>query len=285
MTELLDFDETGHMLETEKYNLHYHEAGDGPTLILLHGSGPGVSGWSNFRGNFPVFAKQFRTIILDMPGFGMSTVGEIDRLYPKIGADGVRVLMDELEIDQAHFLGNSMGGAVTMQLALDNPERGNRLVMMGPGGVNTLGPATSEGGTRLLEFLENPTREGMLAWVHCMVANKSIITDELIDERMRNALMPGVMEMARKIRASQTNPKFFDELPNWARLHKLKHEVLLTWGRDDRMVPLDMGLFPFRRMPNAEMHIFSNCGHWAQVERKDDFERLVIDFLTRPVKS
>jgi 4,5:9,10-diseco-3-hydroxy-5,9,17-trioxoandrosta-1(10),2-diene-4-oate hydrolase len=279
--DLLDFDETGHTLDSEKYRLHYHEAGDGPVLILLHGSGPGVSGWSNFRGNFPVFAKQFRTIILDMPGMGLSTLAEVDRAYPKIGADGLRTLMDALDVPKAHLLGNSMGGAVTMQFALDNPDRCERLVMMGPGGVNTLGPATSEGGTRLMEFLENPTREGMLAWVHCMVANKSVITDELIDERMKNALMPGVIEMARAIRASNNDKRFFDEVPNWARLHKIKNPVLITWGRDDRMTPLDMGLFPFRRLPNAEMHIFSNCGHWAQVERKSDFERLVIDFLTR----
>ena len=96
-----------------------------------------------------------------------------------------------------------------------------------------------------------------------------------------NALMPGVIEMARAIRASNNDKRFFDEVPNWARLHKIKNPVLITWGRDDRMTPLDMGLFPFRRLPNAEMHIFSNCGHWAQVERKSDFERLVIDFLTR----
>lgn len=277
--DLLDFDATGHFLETEKYNLHYHEAGEGETLILLHGSGPGVSGWSNFRGNFPVLSKEFRTIILDMPGFGLSTVDQIDRSYPKIGADGLLALMDGLGIDKAHLLGNSMGGAVTIQFAIDNPQRCDRLVMMGPGGVNTIGPPSSEGGTRLLEFLENPTRDAMLAWVHTMVANKSVITDELIDERMANALMPGVIETSRAIRASAMKP---DDVPNWARMHLIKNQVLITWGRDDRMTPLENGLFPYRRLPNAELHIFSKCGHWAQVERKSDFERIVLEFLTRP---
>ena len=118
MTELLDFEETGHMLETEKYNLHYHEAGDGPVLILLHGSGPGVSGWSNFRGNLPVFAKQFRTIVLDMPGFGLSP-----SLPPDIGHDlagSMRMLelvFAELGVHRPHLAGNSLGGDLFGQAA------------------------------------------------------------------------------------------------------------------------------------------------------------------------
>ena len=97
MTELLDFDETGAMIEGD-FHLHYHDVGDGPVLIMLHGSGPGVSGWSNFRGNLPVFAKSFRTILLDMPGFGLSDPVAIDRPYSLIAADSVRVLMDALGI-------------------------------------------------------------------------------------------------------------------------------------------------------------------------------------------
>src|ERR1700729_1796373 len=91
----LDFEETSRYLEGD-YRLHYHEAGDGPPLVLLHGSGPGVSGWSNFRGNFPVLAERFRTVLFDMPGFGLSQRPEFDRAYPRVAADALLTLLDKL---------------------------------------------------------------------------------------------------------------------------------------------------------------------------------------------
>ena len=133
MADQLDFVETGAVVDGE-YRLHFHEAGEGPVLILLHGSGPGVSGWSNFRGNLPVFAASFRTIILDMPGFGLSQPVPIDRPYSQIAADSVRSLMDDLGVDRAHVLGDSMGGSVCGHLTLAHPDRVERIVMMGPGG-------------------------------------------------------------------------------------------------------------------------------------------------------
>jgi 4,5:9,10-diseco-3-hydroxy-5,9,17-trioxoandrosta-1(10),2-diene-4-oate hydrolase len=281
MTEPLDFDSTSRVLDGD-WPLHYHEHGFGPVLIMLHGSGPGVSGWSNFRGNLPVFAKEYRTIVMDMPGFGRSPLRSLDRRYPHVAADAVAVLMDRLGIERAHFLGNSMGGAVTMQFALSHADRADRLVLMGPGGVNVLGPPVSEGGKRLNEFLAAPTRDAMVAWVDTMVAERSVVNDDLIDERLRNALAPGVIESAREIFASLNDPRFRDDPPVWALTNRIRHRTLITWGRDDRMVPFENGLLPWRRMPNAELHVFSKCGHWAQVERKDDFERVVLEFLSRP---
>jgi 4,5:9,10-diseco-3-hydroxy-5,9,17-trioxoandrosta-1(10),2-diene-4-oate hydrolase len=279
---LLDFDETSHVAGGD-FRVHYHEAGSGPTLILLHGSGPGVSGWSNFKGNLPVFAKQFRTIVMDMPGFGLTPAVEWTRPYPKVAFEAVRELMDELEIDKASVLGNSMGGAVAFELALAYPERVDRMVLMGPGGIAAMlfAPQPSEGGKRLTEFLNHPTRENMVAWVDCMVANKAVVSEELIDERLTNALKPGVVETTAGIFATFADPRFKDDVPSWAFASRVETPTLITWGRDDRMVPFDMGLFGFRQMPNAELHAFSKCGHWAQVERKSDFERLVVDFLTR----
>jgi 4,5:9,10-diseco-3-hydroxy-5,9,17-trioxoandrosta-1(10),2-diene-4-oate hydrolase len=284
MIQTLDFEGTSHFVEGE-FRLHYHEAGSGPALILLHGSGPGVSGWSNFKGNLPVFAEQFRTVVLDMPGFGKSAPTELNRAYPKIAADSVRFLMDQLGMDKAHLLGNSMGGYVAAEVALAHPDRVDRMVMMGPGGlaVSTFSPEPSEGARRLGDFMKSPSREAMVAWIDCMVANKAVVNDELIDERMANALRPGAIEAAVAIFISLA--KHPDETPLWAKAAQIKQPTLITWGRDDRMLPFEQGLFPFRRLPNAELHVFSRCGHWAQVERKSDFERLVVDFLTRPEAS
>jgi len=278
---VLDYDATSNWAETPDYKIHYHEAGSGPTFILLHGSGPGVSGWSNFRGNFPVFTEHFRTIIMDMPGFGLSSMPAFSKAYPQHAADAVIALMDTLGIERAHFLGNSMGGYVATELAVASPDRADRLVMMGPGGlfVPITSPDRSEGSKTMSAFLADPTRENMVAWVDTMVANKSVVSDELIDERLANALKPGAIAAATQIFASLgTFPR---DVPLYALAERIDHPTLLTWGRDDRMLPLDGALLAARRMPHAELHTFPNCGHWAQVERKAEFERLVIEFLTR----
>lgn len=279
--EQLDFDETTRWVETPEYKLHYHEAGTGPTFILLHGSGPGVSGWSNFQGNFPVFAEHFRTIILDMPGFGLSSKPAFSKAYPQHAADATVALMDALDIGSAHLLGNSMGGYVASELALAAPDRADRLVMMGPGGlfVPVTSPDRSEGAKALMAFMADPTRENMVAWVDTMVANKDVISDELIDQRLANALKPGVIEAAAEIFGSLG--QYPRDVPLYALVDRIQNPTLITWGRDDRMLPFDGALLAARRMPNVELHTFSNCGHWAQVERKHEFERIVIEFLTR----
>jgi 4,5:9,10-diseco-3-hydroxy-5,9,17-trioxoandrosta-1(10),2-diene-4-oate hydrolase len=277
-----EFEATSRYLEGE-HRIHYHDLGSGPDLILLHGSGPGVSGWSNFKGNAPVLAKEFRIVVMDMPGFGLSDKPPIDDVYGRVAAAALARLMDALGIQSAHILGNSMGGAVAATFALGHPERVERLVLMGPGGlsVTMFGPPLSEGRKLLDAFLEDPTRERMAAWVDSMVEDKSVLSEELIDERMANAMRPGAVAAMREILASLTDPRFQTGPPLWARCEAIKHPTLITWGRDDRMLPFEMGMFPFRRMPRVELHAFSRCGHWAQVERKEEFERVVIEFLTR----
>jgi 4,5:9,10-diseco-3-hydroxy-5,9,17-trioxoandrosta-1(10),2-diene-4-oate hydrolase len=277
---IVDFDATSRWLEGE-HRLHYHEAGAGPSLVLLHGSGPGVSGWSNFRGNLGVFARHFRTVVPDLPGFGRSDRPPLDRAYPRVAAEHLLRLLDALEMDRAHLLGNSMGGYVALEFALAHPDRVERIVGMGPGGLaaNILGPEQSEGARRLGEFMAAPSREAMERWVDTMVANKKVVDDALIDERLANALAPGAIESAIAIFLSLAQHP--EPVPLWARVKDIKAPTLITWGRDDRMLPVEGALFGFRQMPNAELHIFSRCGHWAQVERKDEFERVVIEFLTR----
>ena len=280
----LDFESTSRRIEGD-FDIHYHEAGSGPALVLLHGSGPGVSGWSNFRGNLAHFAGHFRTVVPDMPGFGRSGRREYDRAYPRVAADAVCHLLDRLGIEKAHLLGNSMGGYVASEFALAHADRVDRLVLMGPGGlaVSLFNPDPSEGARRLTDFMLNPTREAMVAWVDCMVANKKVVDDALIDERLANALVPGAIESAMSIFMSLQ--QFPEPVPLYVRAEQIKVPTLITWGRDDRMLPFEQAVFAFRRLPRAELHVFSRCGHWAQVERKDDFERVVTEFLTRPAQS
>lgn len=271
---------------TGEYDLHYHDAGNGPPILLLHGSGPGVSAWSNFSGNIPVFAQNFRTLCPDMPGFGTSPAVVWRDVYSRVAADAVRWFLDEMQIPAIDIVGNSMGGNVAAEFALAHPDRVRRLVLMGPGGlaVNTLSPAVSEGARRLFEFLADPIRSRMAAWVDTMVSDPTLVTEALLDERMTNALRPSAIQNAAAIFATFDDPDLNVLPPLWVRAKDLHSPTLIVWGRDDRMLPFEGGLFPFRQLPDAELHVFSRCGHWAQIERKEEFERLVVEFVSRPME-
>lgn len=259
--------------------MHFEELGSGPALVLLHGSGPGVSGASNFAANLPVFARHFRTIMVDMPGFGASPEQQWTRPYPEHAAEAVVNLLDELGLERAHLLGNSMGGWVALTAALREPERFDRLVLMGPGGLYapTTGPMDSEGSRRLREFIAEPSKAAMKAWVETMVFDPARVTDELLQSRWDAAMAPGAIDRMRSVIGSLGRPGEF--APLWSIADRIPHPTLVTWGRDDRMLPLDGALFGFRRLPNADLLVFSRCGHWAQVERKADFEARTTEFL------
>ncbi|MTE13204.1 alpha/beta fold hydrolase [Nocardia aurantiaca] len=264
------------------HELRYHEAGEGPALVLLHGSGAGVSGWANFGDNLPVLAQHFRCLILDQPGFGESGRPEVyERNYLRIAADAVIGLLDELGIEKAHVLGNSMGGTVATLLALEHPGRVDRVVLMAPGGigVNVLGPEPSEGITRLMEFNANPTDENAMGFLRAMVYNRATLTEEVVAERLRAAADPRAQAALRDAYATFYNPELAEPVPLWARLRGITQEVLILWGRDDRVTPVEGSLFAARQLPNADLRTFARCGHWVMVERRDAFERTVIDFL------
>jgi 4,5:9,10-diseco-3-hydroxy-5,9,17-trioxoandrosta-1(10),2-diene-4-oate hydrolase len=277
------YDATSRVSTYEGLDLHYHDAGDGAeTLILLHGAGPGVSGWSNFAGNLEHYAGHFRTLIVDMPGFGKSAhPAEYDRSYLRYAADAVVSLMDELGITSAHVLGNSLGGSVAVRLVLTHPDRVRRLVLMGPGSALSIGlfaPRPSEGIRRLMEFQTAPekTREKMEAFLRSMVFDQSLVTDQLIDDRFATATDPST---AGGLKAMQVaNQKFPVEGELWREAGEIRHDVLITWGREDRVQPLDGAFVGFRLLENARLHIFPKCGHWAMIEQRDEFQRLTTDF-------
>ncbi|MFI7667664.1 alpha/beta fold hydrolase [Nocardia sp. NPDC049526] len=270
--------------DVDGLTFNYHEVGEGEPLILLHGSGPGVSAWSNFQHNLPVFGEQFRVIAPDLPGFGGSALPELDQIYPVVAAKRIARLMDHLGIDSAVFIGNSMGGAVVAELAALHPERVRRMAIMGSGGlsVGIFQADPSEGFQRLFEFLGDPTRDRMIAWIKAMVFNPALITDELVDERMRNATAEGVIDRMKAIFGSMFNPQLRQTYtPLWTKAATITTPTLMLWGRDDRMLPYDQAHFANRWLPDVELHTFARCGHWVQIERKSDFERVAIEFLTR----
>ena len=285
MTTDSSYEGTLKELKTDLGVLRYHEAGDGPPLLLLHGSGPGVTGWRNFRGNLGVFAEHFRTFVLEFPGFGVS---DDFGGHPMLTAgDAVLRFLDGLGLDEVAMLGNSMGGIVATQFAIAHPDRVGKLITIGGIGRNLFSPGPGEGINLLMEFTDDPTRERLIAWLHSMVFDPAMVTEELIEERWTQATDPETLASARKMyskAAFEVGAKAAlesDATPYWAQLHKVKAPTLLTWGRDDRVSPLDMAIIPMRSIPRAELHVFPNCGHWAMIEQKTAFESAVLAFLLR----
>ncbi|WP_182903314.1 alpha/beta fold hydrolase [Microbispora sp. H10830] len=284
MTELT-YESTLRELATDQGVLRYHEAGQGPPLLLLHGSGPGVTGWRNYRGNLATFAEHFRCLVLEFPGFGVSDPTD---QHPMAAANGAVIrFLDGLGLQQVDVIGNSMGGIVGTQVALAHPDRIRRLVTIGGMGRNIFSPSPGEGIKLLMEFTEEPTRERLIQWLHSMVYDPALVTEELIEERWAPATEPETLAAARRMygkaafAAGQKAAAKSDAPPYWAMLHKLKARTLITWGRDDRVSPVDMALLPMRTIPDVEVHVFPNCGHWVMIEQKAAWESVVLAFLTR----
>src|SRR5580700_1259375 len=277
----LDAESTSHVVEIGGFAVRYHEAGttraevgDGPgdagTVVMLHGGGPGASSWSNFGRNLPVFAQHYRTVMMDLPGYGKSAPRPPTANFFTLGADALVGLMDHLGIDKVHLIGNSLGGGTALRFAINYPKRAGRLVLMGPGGLtlNVFAPDPTEGVRRLMEFgaPPGPSREKMGAFLRTLVLDQRLVTDELIDERFAIASQPEALAAMTAMGAS-----FFGEHAEdgmlWREAHRLRHEVLLIWGREDRVNPLDGALVAVKQLPRAQLHVFGGCGHWAQLER------------------
>ncbi|PTR20237.1 4,5:9,10-diseco-3-hydroxy-5,9,17-trioxoandrosta-1(10),2-diene-4-oate hydrolase [Rhodococcus sp. OK519] len=282
-SENYDYARTSRTVTVDGRRVHYNEAGDGPVAILLHGAGPGVSGWANFEHNLPVFAESFRTLVIDQPGFGDSEGTDFEGDYYTHSAETVVGLMDELGIDKAHLVGNSLGGGVALRLALNNPDRVDRLALMGPGGLTTrlFTPEPTLGHTRLYEYTAppGPTRDKLAVFMRGMVFDEKFVTEDMIDDRFERSQRPGAAESFERMRVSFLSAEGKLALELWREASRVQHETLMLWGREDLINPYDGGLFAFSQMPNASLHVMSRCGHWAQIERADEFNRTVLGFL------
>ena len=281
------YEDTKREIATDKGVIRYHEAGESNSdvLLLLHGSGPGVNGWRNYRGNLEHFSQTHHCYVIEFPGFGVSDPVEGHPVLTA-GSSVIR-FMDALGIESAAVIGNSMGGVVGINLAVKHPDRIEKLVTIGGVGPNVFSPSPSEGLRLLQEFTDGPDRDKLVRWLNSMVFDRAIVTDELIEERWEAANNPDAQKTAAMMYGSaafEMGQKFMadsDVPPYWAMMHKVKCPTLLTWGRDDRVSPPDMSMVPMRLIPDAELHIFPKCGHWVMIEQKAAFESAVTEFLTR----
>ena len=260
--------------------LHYNDIGEGvETVVMLHGSGPGASGWANFNRNIePLVGAGYRVILMDCPGWSKSDPIVCTGSRSDLNARALKGLLDGLGLDKVHIIGNSMGGHSAVAFALANPARVGKLVLMGggTGGPSQFVPMPTEGIKLLQGLYREPTIENLKKMMAVFVFDSSSLTEELFQARLDNMLVRRD-HLDNFVKSLAANPKQFPDFG--PRLGEVTAPALVIWGRDDRFVPMDVGLRLIWGMPNAELHIFNRCGHWAQWEHADKFNRIVVDFL------
>lgn len=283
--EELTFESTSRYAEVDvdgPLKLHYHEGGIGneQTVVLLHGGGPGAASWTNWSANISVLAQRFHVLAVDQPGYGLSDKRAEHGQFNRYAARALKGLFDQLELGRVPLVGNSLGGGTAVRFALDYPDRAGRLVLMGPGGlsINLFAPDPTEGVKKLSVFSLEPTRENLETFLKVMVYDKKLITPELVDQRFELASTPESLAAARAMGMSFAGDDFEVGMM-WREVHRLRQPVLLMWGREDRVNPLDGALVALKTMARAQLHVFGQCGHWVQVEKFDEFNKLTADFL------
>ncbi len=254
-------------------SIHYHDVGEGFPVVFNHGSGPGASGISNFKRNMAAFVEAgFRVIVPDTLGFGRSSK-PADAMYTlDFMVGGLSKLLAALGVEQCAVVGNSMGGAMSIHLALERPELVKKLVLMAPGGLESREVYMQMQGIRaMIKLLYGGgglTRETMRSLFELQLYDPSLISDETIDERLEVALTqpPTITSNMR--------------IPDLSgRLGELSMPVFTFWGADDKFCPVSGAATIAREVADARVLTISRCGHWVMVEREALFNRMTIDFL------
>ncbi|HEX4891629.1 MAG TPA: alpha/beta hydrolase [Alphaproteobacteria bacterium] len=267
--------EIGKSIRVGGVNTNYHDMGSGAPLVLIHGSGAGVTAYANWRLNMPVLAEEFRVIAPDMLGFGYTD-------WPKepIRDVGVWVrhlagFLDALKLDKVSFVGNSFGGALTMAFMIAHPDRVDRAVLMGAAGLSF--PIT-EG----LDYVwgYTPSFDNMKRSVQYLANDQSRLTDDLVRSRYEASIRPGVFEAYSAMFGEIPRQKHIEMLASDpAKVAAIPHEVLLLHGKEDQVIPLDVTLRINRLIKRSDAVIFADCGHWVQIERLASFNRIVSAFI------
>ncbi|MEX3937148.1 alpha/beta fold hydrolase [Paraburkholderia phymatum] len=268
------------MEDGTELRLHYNDTGEGKeTVVMLHGSGPGASGWANFNRNVePLVAAGYRVILLDCPGFGKSDAMLNTGSRSDLNGRVLKRVLDVLGIERVHIVGNSMGGHSAVAFALANPTRVGKLILMGggTGGPSQFVSMPTEGIKLLNLVYREPTLENLKRMLDVFVYDPSSLTEDLMKTRLDNILARRD-HLDNWVKSLAANPKQFTDYG--PRLGEIAAPTLIIWGRDDRFVPFDVGLRLVWGLQNAEFHVFNRCGHWVQWEHAEKFNRMVLDFL------
>ena len=252
--------------------LHYHEAGEGPVVVFVHGSGPGASGYSNFKQNYQVFADAgFRVIVPDLIGYGYSSKPTTQDYTLDFFVSTLKDLIDALGVTSCTLVGNSLGGAISIKLALDDPDLVDSLIMMAPGGIEDLETYMAMPGIQKMMsgFLTGALdREGLRRLLSMLVYDDTHVTNGLVDERLV------VLEtQPKEVLGTMKVPNLESELG------KLTCPILGFWGHNDEFCPASGAQKFLNACTQTRFTIVTECGHWVMVEHAELFNRECLAFL------
>lgn len=272
-------------LEGRLLRIHYTDTGSrtphAPAVALLHGSGPGTTGWSAFALQRPALQDAgFRLITPDLPGWGRSDglVCKEDR--SQFNARALHAVLDAAGVHEpVHLVGTSMGAHSAVAFALQWPGRAARMVLAsgGTGGRSNFHPALPEGVRSMLDFYQEPTAARMRSFLECVVFDSSALTPEMVQQKLA-AAMSCPQHLENFVESLRQYPTQFGDVTH--RLAEITLPTLVIWGSEDRVVPLDIGLQIAQRIPGADLHMLGRCGHVPHLERSHDFIHLLTRFLS-----
>lgn len=267
--------EIGMNVDVDGIATNYIAAGQGEPLILIHGSGPGVTAYANWRGVIPDLAEHFAVYAPDTLGFGYTDFpSDINGFSMDRWVAHLIGFMDALGIARAHFIGNSYGGALTVALAIRHPDRVGRFVLMGAAGLPF--PLT-DGLAKVWGY--QPSVEAMRDLMQTFAYDPALVKEEIVRSRYEASIRPGAQEAFSSL-FPEPRQRWLDELAaDEDDLRKLPHRALILHGRDDVIVPLAQSVRFNELIQDSDLYVFGQCGHWTQIEKRDKFVALVIPFL------
>ncbi|WP_297371529.1 alpha/beta fold hydrolase [Acidocella sp.] len=269
--------ELGRTIVANGIATNYHDVGEGLPALFIHGSGPGVSAWANWRLNMGPIAEGLRVIAPDMVGFGFTERPAGARYGKALWVAHLKGLLDALELERVDLVGNSFGGGLAVAFAIQYPERVRRMVLMGSVGVRF--PIT-KGLDDVWGY--QPSFETMRRLLDIFAYDRALVNDELAELRYQASIRPGFQESFSAMFPAPRQ-RWVDELASdETEIAKLPHKALVVHGREDQVIPRAASLRLFELLNDAELHMFGRCGHWTQIEHAARFNGLVRDFLTAP---
>lgn len=267
--------EIGATADANGIKTNYLEAGKGDPVVLIHGSGPGVTSYANWRVVLPALAENFRVLAPDMVGFGFTERPANIEYGLQTWADQVVGLMDTLELPTAHMVGNSFGGAIALRIATQHPDRVGKLVLMGSMGVPF--PIT-EGLERVWGY--EPSFENMRKVLDVFAYSRDLVNDELAEVRYRGSIQPGFQESFAAMFPAPRQRWVEAMCTPEDDIRRLPHRTLIVHGREDQVIPVQTSLRLEELIDNADLSVYSHCGHWSMIERTADFNRNVNEFFS-----
>ena len=252
---------------------HYLTSGEGEPVILLHGGGPGVSAVHQWRHNMgPLADAGFSVYAPEVVGYGLTDKpANGNSMEAKV--KHVKDFIDALCLEKVFLVGNSLGGMISHGVAIDWPDRVKRLVLLGGGAIRSRQPP--QGLKNLIDY--SPSKENIRSICESLCLDPSFVTDEMVEQRYQMSLLPGAQEAFQAFMDRLKNGTWLGDMEN--RLGEITTPTLLIWGKQDRMVPLDLGKKLEKQLPNARLEVVENAGHWVQIEHSQKFNALTIEFF------